>query len=176
MKMIYATAGKANARIAELEKSLSLEKGDPIFNIKRANQRIAELETMAAMINPSTTAAASAVKSLPSGLDTMVSNQGQARELAKAPARPPRKKLEQIVLIASPASERQLFECKTDDEVFALAERVCFQAHLRFPTMAADPELAAKYWRRDASTIKGLDRVANAFSKQRLETITAGTK
>jgi hypothetical protein len=54
----YLNAGKTTAKIVELEKALGLEHGTPIFNIKKSNERILELEAMLAAKEPAPAVAA----------------------------------------------------------------------------------------------------------------------
>jgi hypothetical protein len=47
MKYSFLNVGEARARIQQLEDQLGIPHGDPITNLKRANQRVSELEALA---------------------------------------------------------------------------------------------------------------------------------
>jgi hypothetical protein len=167
MLMKYPTVQGAMGRVRQLERELSLPKGGCYLNIKHANQRVAELEALAARQAP----AAPATTTTPTA-----AAMATAAATAPAPRSPSRKQLEAIVGICSPLASKEIRATWTDDELMLEAERAAYQAYVTFPGRRSDAELSAEFWRKhaNANELTGVDRVFRADRQVAVNQILKG--
>jgi hypothetical protein len=149
----FANAGKANARIRELEKALGLPAGESIFNIGAANARVSELETLLA----SKTAAAK--PSAPPAVFTPK----PAAAAVEVPTRAQLCAVAKILDLSTPGADVSAAALR------GMVEKAAYQAGCRFPNMTAETELATKYWRPESFT--GLARTVRATLQSKITAI-----
>lgn len=175
----FLTIRKAHAEIARLaEEATRLgqsQKEWHSLNIGKAN---VEIERLRLVIKEARAAVPGAPANTPlppsqiSKCHPPVAGRAGGETLpAPAPQLPSRDLLNQIAALF-PAVDA--WQSLADGDLLALVEKAAFEAHLRFPGMRSDTDLAALYNQMDASlTIHGMARTYRAMRQSRIDSIAA---
>ena len=172
--MKFNRCREALARIHEMEKKLGLPPGGTIYRILDANRRVAELETMLALTEKSSSSSGAAVNRV------FAKNLPDASSVAAhaAPVSSSRSMLLEIVEQVFPLESVTRCEGMTVAKLWSHVQKLVWQAGLKLPAPFAisDAEMEAKgIWRTDPKAA-GVSRYLRAEAQAKIDQLFNVTK